>query len=82
MYINKIGLDFGLWTVTHNKNIKQKGKIPLASTVKKYFLKVHNGMVRLLRENNSENIEFTSEVFDITEIYMKNKYRYCGSWHS
>lgn len=62
IYINNIVLDFD----PHNENIRQK-----ASSVKKYCLKVANDMERLLWEINSEDFELTSEVFDITEIYVK-----------
>lgn len=53
------------------ENVTQKAKLPLTSVVKMYFLKVANGMEGLLNENNSKHFEFTSEVFDTTEINMK-----------
>jgi len=70
IYVNKISLDCNPHS-NDNENITQKAKHPLASVVKMYFLKVANGMERLLRGNKSEDFQFTSEVFDITEIYTK-----------
>lgn len=51
-----------------NEIIAKKAKLLIASVVKKYSLTVFNGMERLLTGNNSEHLEFTSEVFNLTEI--------------
>lgn len=39
--------------------------------MKKYFLKIAKVMERLYRENSCKAFKFISEVFDITEIYLK-----------
>lgn len=67
--LNKIALDYDLHS-NDNENITQKAKLPL-TLVKKYFIKVASGTECLLIRNESEDIEFTSEIFDITEINMK-----------
>lgn len=69
-YLNKIALDCDPYG-NDSENITQKVKLLLASVVKIFFPKVANSMERLLRGNNCENFEFTPEVIDITEIYMK-----------